>query len=174
MKLFQKKKEAEAKGDVNTEETAAAPAETAPAVEETKTEEAVVAPTETAAPAAETPEAVPSPGKEKRRSSFFGNFGKKKEGVTSDSENEDAKSPASPKKFSGFLTRTKSKSGKNAEAKDSTPEAVPEVPEIETVTTTETPVVATEAGVLTEPVVASTEAAPAVEATVPKPVQSTA
>jgi hypothetical protein len=171
MKLFHKKKEAEAKGEVKSEEAAAAPAETAPAVEEVKTEEAATAaPAETAAPAAETPEAAPSPGKEKRRSSFFGNFGKKKEGVTSDSETEEAKSPSSPlpKKLSGFLGRSKSKSGKS-EPKDATPEAVPEVPEIETVNPViETPAVTTEA-----PVVA-TEPAAAVEDVVPKPVQAAA
>jgi len=171
MKLFHKKKEAEVKAEAKAEETAAAPAETAPAVEEVKTEEAVAAPAETAAPATETPEAVPSPGKEKRRSSFFGNFGKKKEGVTSDSETEEAKSPSSPlpKKLSGFLGRSKSKSGKSAEPKDAAPEAVPEVPEIETVTPViETPAVTGEA-----PVVA-TEPAAAVEEVVPKPVQATA
>lgn len=171
MKIFHKKKEAE----VKTEETAAAPAEAAPAAEEAKTEEAAAAPAETTAPAAEA-ETVPSPGKEKRRSSFFGNFGKKKEGVTSDSENEDAKSPSSPlpKKLSGFLNRSKSKSGKTAEApKDATPEAVPEVPEIETVSEAPAAATTTETAATAEPVVA-TETAPAADATVPKPVQTAA
>lgn len=146
-------------------ETVTAPAEAADA------KESPAAPAETA-PAAE-PVASPatSPAaKEKRRTSFFGNLGVKKEkkGDASDSDVTDGEGKAKTNKF-GSLFRKPGKAAKAEEKKDTAAaasepaEQQPEsVPEVEEPTTAEEPAAAPEAPVAesAEPVNVATSATP--------------